>query len=261
MILDALTHVTPNGHWFQTACDASETRLLHDLDETQVDRAVVVALAGYIPNDFVLEVCRRHPDRLVPGGSFNPVEYATEQQAVNEFRAQFQGGPFRVLKMHPRLNHYDPLDFRCLAILEELTSWKIALPVWMDSLFNFKGGSLRKTVVDTIHEIVGRFTSINFVILHAGGSWALHVAEAIQDCPNAFLDISFTLYRFANSSVWMDLHYLLNSFDHRMVFGSDFPEIGVGTALDYFHHLADGISQDKCANVLGKNLRTILGKE
>ncbi|MEW6715925.1 MAG: amidohydrolase family protein [Chloroflexota bacterium] len=259
MIFDSLTHVTPDGRWFHTAYDASETRLVGELDEAQVDKAVVVALAGFIPNEFVLEVCQRHPDRLVPGASFNPVAYETERQAVRELRAQLHKGPYQLLKLHPRLNRYDPLDSRCLAILGELASWEKPIPIWIDTLFYFQGGSLRKPIVDTIHDIVGGFPDLNFVILHAGGSWALQVVEAIRDCPNAFIDISYTLYRYAGSSIWMDLRHLLNTFDCRMVFGSDFPEVSVGEALDCFWRLTEGVPPDKCANVLGKNLCELLG--
>ena len=78
------------------------------------------------------------------------------------------------------------------------------------------------------------------------------MAEAIRDCPNAFLDISFTLQRYRSSSIAADLRYLLNSFDRRVVFGSDFPEVSIGTALESFREIADGISPEKCANVLGR---------
>ena len=72
MIFDALTHVTPDGRWFHTDLDASEQHLLRQLDESQAQRAMVVPLAGYIENPFVLELCRRSPDRLIPCASFNP---------------------------------------------------------------------------------------------------------------------------------------------------------------------------------------------
>ena len=261
MILDSLTHITPDGRWFGQECDASEERLLRELEAARVDRAVVVALAGYISNEFVLEVCRRHPDRLIPGASFNPAGFATEKQAVAEFRSQLHESPFKVLKLHPRFNRYDPLDPRCLAVLEEVASWRVPLPIWMDSLFYFQGGVLRRSVVDTIHEIVGRFPSLDFVILHSGGPWALHVADAIRDCPNGFLDLSFILSRYRGSSLWSDLRYLLDTFDRRMVFGSDFPEVGIGESLGCFRDMAGKISPDKCDNVLGINLSAILSRE
>jgi predicted TIM-barrel fold metal-dependent hydrolase len=261
MVFDSLTHVTPDGHWFETELDASEQELLRQLDQSGTQRAVVVALAGHIENRFVLELCQRHPARIVPCASFNPAAWGKPEEASANLRAELKGADYKALKLHPRLNRYDPLDPRCLAVLEEMASWERPLPVWLDTLFYYRGGAFRKPLVDTIHELVGRFPSLTFVLLHGGGSWILHVAEAIRDCPNACLDISFTLQRYRFSSVAADLRYLLSNFDRRMVFGSDFPEVGIGSALESFREIADGISSEKCANVLGANLSRILGLE
>jgi predicted TIM-barrel fold metal-dependent hydrolase len=115
--------------------------------------------------------------------------------------------------------------------------------------------------VDTIHELVGRFPSLTFVLLHGGGSWILQVAEAVRDCPNAFIDISFTMIRYSRSSIAADLHYILENFDRRVVFGSDFPEVSIGSALERFREFTNGISPEKCCNILGRNLSRILSLE
>ena len=46
MIIDSLTHVTPNGQWFSTSHDASEVRLLREMDEAGVDKAVFSRVPG-----------------------------------------------------------------------------------------------------------------------------------------------------------------------------------------------------------------------
>jgi predicted TIM-barrel fold metal-dependent hydrolase len=261
MILDSLTHVTPDGRWFDTNFNAGENELLRQLDEAGAQQAVLVALAGHIDNAFVLEVCQRHPARLIPCASFNPAAQKDSNAARVNLRAALEGREFKALKLHPRLNRYDPLDSRCLAVLEELASWEQPVPVWLDTLFYYRGGVLQKPLVDTIHELVGRFPSLPFVLLHGGGSWILQVAEAVRDCPNAFVDLSFTLQRYQSSSIATDLRYLVSTFDRRLVFGSDFPEVPIRTALESFRKIADGISAEKCSNVLGGNLRRILGLE
>lgn len=261
MILDSLTHVTSDGKWFGTEFDASEAELLRQIDQSNTQRAVLVALAGHIENQFVLEVCKRHPERLIPCASFNPAAHADPGSARSAALAELGGREFKALKLHPRLNHYDPLDPRCLATLEEISTWKYPLPIWLDTLFYYRGGSLRKPLVDTIHEIVSRFSTLPFVLLHGGGSWILQVAEAIRDCPNAFLDISFTLHRYRSSSIATDVRYLVNTFDRRLVFGSDFPEVGIGSALGAFREIANGLPAEKCHNVLGINLSRILSLE
>ena len=261
MIFDSLTHVTPDGRWFGTQCNASEEELLRQLDDVQVEQAVVVALAGHIENSFVLNVCQRHPDRLVPCASFNPVAHSDIKKGIIELRAELRDSPYRALKLHPRLNRYDPLDPRCLAVLEELASWERPLPIWLDTLFYFRGAQLQKPPVDSIHQLVGQFPALQFVLLHGGGTWMMHVAEAIRDCPNAFMDISYTLQRYASTSIVSDLRYVLSSLDQRVIFGSDFPEIGIPTALETFRRVAEGIPAEKCTNVLGRNLHKILDKK
>lgn len=261
VILDSLTHVTLDGRWFATKHDASEKELLRQLDGSGVQRAVVVALAGHIENSFVLDVCRRHPDRFLACASFNPAAYGSPAEVRKNLHEQLAGGEYRALKLHPRLNRYDPLDPRCLEALEGVASLEKPLPVWLDTLFYFRGGQLRKPVVDTIHELVGRFPSLKFVLLHGGGTWILQVAEAIRDCPNAFLDLSFTMMRYRSSSIAADIRYLLGSFDQRVIFGSDFPEFSVGNSLETFREIATTISSEKCANILGKNLSRVLGLE
>ena len=261
MIFDSLTHVTPNGRWFDSKLDAGEDELIRQLDEARVERAMVVALPDHIENRFVLKTCQGHPERLVPCAAFNPAKFANANEVKVRAREELKDAPYKALKLHPRLNRYDPLDPLCLAMLEEIALWSNPLPIWLDTLFFHRGGHPRKPVVETIHELVGRFPSLQFVLLHGGGSWILQVAEAIRDCPNAFLDLSFTLHRYRGSSLDADLRYLVNTFDRRLIFGSDFPEVGVGTALKDFHELADGIPAEKCAKVLGGNLSRILGME
>ena len=256
MIADSLTHVTADGRWFGSAHDASVDRLLRELDAARLDRAVVVALADFIENDFVLEACRRDA-RLIPGCSFNPVRHGA--RAAQAFREELAGAPFRVLKLHPRLNRYDPLDPACLATLEELASWPEPLPVWIDSLFHTSGVTLRKAPVETACELADRFPHLRFVFLHAAGPMALPLADALRGRANAHIDLSFTLVRYAGSSVSLDLRWLLANFDRRILYGSDFPEIGIGEAQDALLALAGAMPAEKLVNIRGGNLERLLG--
>lgn len=259
VIADSLTHVTANGRWFSTAHDASESRLLQEMDNAGVDKAVVVALAGYIENGFVSAVCARHPHRLIPGASINPAAYPGPREAAAESKALASEGRFAALKLHPRLNEYDPLDSRCLAVLEEMASGDRPLPIWLDTYFRYPGGLLKKPPVETIHELVGRFPSLIFVLLHACGPDILRLAEAVRSSPNCFLDISYTMHRFRGSSVELDLRFLLGEFDQRILFGSDFPEVSITEAVSDFDSLGANLGAKARARILGENLRRVLG--
>jgi predicted TIM-barrel fold metal-dependent hydrolase len=256
--IDSLVHVTSDGRWFQTNLDASTDTLMRQMDQAGVERAVVVPLAGYISNDFVISTCSRYPVRLIPGASFNPAVCPSPEQAVRHLREELKNRAYAVLKLHPRLHQYDPLDPRCLAVLAEISTWEDPPAIWMDTLLYFRGGVLRRPLVDSIHAIVSGHPALKFVLLHAGGSWVLQLAEAVRDCPNSFLDISFTLKRYYGSSLWADLRYLVQTFDRRLLFGSDFPEISIPDAVNLFKELTAGLNPDKAANVAGRNLEALL---
>jgi predicted TIM-barrel fold metal-dependent hydrolase len=256
--LDSLTHVTPDGRWFKTGADASEGRLLREMDDLRIDKAVVAALADYIPNDFVIDVCRRHSGRLVPAGSFNPAAHKTPREAATAARAELQGAPFRIVKLHPRLGHYDLLDGRVLAVLEEASGWPQPPLLWVCSLLYVPDLLALKPPVPTLREIVVRFPNLHFVLLHGAGPSVLELAEAVRGCPNATVDISFTLYRYEQSSVWIDLQYLVTHFNRRTIYGSDFPERGLAESMLAFDRLTQAADRQARDRICGGNLAQLL---
>lgn len=251
-IADSLTHVTPDGRWFGTRHDASFDRLRRELDASGTERAVVVALAGAIENSFVSEVCARD-SRLVAGCSFDPTAHDDPAAA---FRAELHDSGFRVLKLHPRLNRYDPLEPRCMAVLDELAAWERPMVVWIDTLFDVS--RMARGSVESAATLVARFPTLTFVLLHAAGPDALSLCEAVRPYGNANVDLSFTMHRWAGSSLDLDLAYLMRTFDRRLLFGSDFPEYGIAESIARLHDLGSDVANDKLTNILGGNLLRIL---
>jgi predicted TIM-barrel fold metal-dependent hydrolase len=259
MVIDSLTHLTPDGRWFSTAFDASEGRLLGEMDRAGVDKSVVVALAGFIGNDFVGRACTRHPDRLIPGASINPLVYHTPKAAMAELRSLRSRFPYAVLKLHPRLNKYDPLDPSCLSFLEEMAAEDSRLPLWLDTLFPYPGASLRKSPVDAIRQLLERFPSLTFVLLHACGSDILRLSQSVRDYPNAWIDLSYTMPKSRGEPGELYLKEAVERFNDKMVFGSDFPEISLPEALETFRAFQFDLTAKDQASVLGGHLQQILG--
>lgn len=260
MIIDSLTHVTPDGSWFNTHHDASLNRLLHEMDKACVDKAVVVALAGYIKNEFVVNVCKQHSDRLIPGVSLNPASYSSSKEAAQAARCLLTDGEYEVLKLHPRLNGYDPLDNRCLAILEEIASFSNPISVWLDTLFRSNKCILKKAPIDTIHELAVRFPNLRFILLHSCGSQLLQLAEFVGAFKNLVLDLSLTILYYSPSSIQNDICFLLSRRDLKLMLGSDFPEYTPSQYLNTFNMYSSEInlSGDKYNNIVGNNLLNIL---
>jgi predicted TIM-barrel fold metal-dependent hydrolase len=254
---DSLVHVTPDGRWFNTTFDATEGRLLREMDAAGVERAVVVALAGVIDNAFVMETCRRHADRFVAGASLNPTA-ASANETAERARAELRDTGTRVLKLHPRLNRYDLLDARVITLLEEIAGWEVRPLIWIDSLLFPKGVTMQRTPVDSVRHIAERFPALRFMLLHAGGTNALAFHEAVASLDNVMLDLSYSLTRYAGTSLAADHRFLVERFDRRTVWGSDFPEVSLVEAARAFEALVAGLSADKADNVRGRTLATWL---
>lgn len=257
---DSLVHVTPDGRWFDTTVDASERRLLTEMDRADVECAVVVGLPGHIDNAFVRDLCDRQPTRLVPGGGFDPSACATPRQVAARLRREIRADGFPVLKLHPRLNRYDLLDPRATAMFEELGTWRRAPAIWLDSLLYPAGVRMKRPIVETLRHLVEQFSNLRFVLLHAGGAKALEFYDAFAPLPNVLLDLSYSLTRYAGSSLAQDHRFLLERFDRRVVFGSDFPEVSLVEATAAFERLGAGLPRDKVDNVRRGNLRALLGR-
>lgn len=255
---DSLVHVTPDGRWFNTAFDASEARLLREMDAASVERAVVVALAGYIDNSFVLDCCRRHNGRLLPGASIDPASLSRDE-LVARLRGELREGPFPVVKLHPRLHRYDVLDPRALVLFEELASWPRPPAIWLDSLLHPPGIQMTATPEESVRFLGESFPTLRLTLLHAGGASALKFYEVIASLPNVFLDLSYSLTRYRTSSLALDHRFLIERFDRRTMFGSDFPEVGLPEATRAFEALAHDLPAAKADQVRFQTLSTCLG--
>jgi predicted TIM-barrel fold metal-dependent hydrolase len=258
---DSLTHVTADGSWLgSTRHDARCERLIAELDRCGSSasvpsvRACLVAIAGVIDNQTVLDAAKRHPDGLVPIGSINPATFDTESEianAVAELKAQGFGG----LKLHPRLNGYDPLHMKVVRALR--AAGEQGLVVFLDTLFRQPGRATRNAP-DMIDALAVAAPQTQILLLHGGGTQVLAVSEVVAAHANLTLDLSFTMHRFAGSSVDDDLRFLMRTFDRRMVVGSDFPEYDPLTTRDRVLELCAGLDPIKATNVLSANLERLL---
>ena len=83
----------------ETRMDASVDRLLHDMEECQVDQALVMPIIDWVSNESLSELVKAHPARLVgfdwvtnPRDGDESVRHL--DKAVNELG-------LRGLKLHP----------------------------------------------------------------------------------------------------------------------------------------------------------------
>jgi predicted TIM-barrel fold metal-dependent hydrolase len=250
---DSLVHVTEDGRWLNGRADAGLNRLIDELDRANVGRACLVGLAGVVENAFVLECARTSAGRLVPVAGFDPNRCLDASSAGRDVASLARDG-FSGIKLHPRLNGFDPLDARCLAAIAEAANH--GLIVFIDTLFR----QLNRATIhaaDTIDSLANACRGAHLVLLHGGGPALLEVAEVVRLHPSLVLDLSFTLLKYAGTSLDADLGWVMRTLDERVVIGSDMPEFTPAEAFARAEQLTVGMPATKWANVAHHNLERL----
>jgi predicted TIM-barrel fold metal-dependent hydrolase len=252
---DSLTHITHDGSWLgKRIHDASLPRLLTEMHEGNVGRACLVAIAGYVDNDLVIETARAYPDRFVPIAGLNPHPLPTLLQ-VEAAVARFAKQGFAGIKLHPRLNGYDPLDAKCVAAIDAAAGH--GLVILLDTLFRRKGLAT-KHAPDVIDYLVQACPRTKMVLLHATGTTMLEMYEIVRANDNLILDFSFTIMRYRGSSrLDADMNFLFRTTDQLISIGSDFPEYSPAAVIQRFNELTEGVEPHRLNNITCKNLERL----
>jgi|GEM_PF-344316 len=254
---DSLVHVTADGKWLGSErYNASSKRLLNEMKKAGVKRACLVAIAEHVTNDTVANLTTVYPDIFVPIGSVNPSAMRATK-AVEEAVRDLKERNFAGLKLHPRLNKYDPLDERSLAAIK--CAGELNLPVFLCTFFRQPERPTKNTA-EIVDQIVHCCPRTKIILLHGGGSSMLELFELVRMHQNLILDLSFTLNRYAGSSLDWDMQFLFERLDQRVTVGSDFPEYTPKETGKRLVKLMRNIPREKQENVLFRNL-TALFKE
>lgn len=250
---DSLVHVTRDGHWINGRDDASCSRLVAELDRAGVSRACLVGLDGVVDNRYILECASTSSDRLVPVAGLDPSRFSDHDAVVEEVAGLAREG-FAGVKLHPRLNGYDPLDSRVAEAIRIASDHQLI--VFLDTLFRQRGHST-SGAADIVDRLAHECAGASMVLLHGGGPALLDVAEVVRLHPALTLDLSFTLLRYAGSSLDADLRWVMTRLDQRTVIGSDMPEYTPAEAFSRAERLAEGIPAEKWANIAYRNLERL----
>lgn len=254
-LFDSLTHVTRDGSWFgERQCDASLARLLADMRQAGAYRACLVAIAGYMDNEIVIESARTHPQQLVPIAGLDPHILATTRRVDAVVRQIAQQG-FAGIKLHPRLNGYDPLDAKCIAAID--AAGEHGLVVLLDTLFRRQGLATRHAP-DVIDALAAACPATKMLLLHGTGPTMMELYEIVRCNDHLMLDLSFTLMRYrGNSRLDADMNFLFKTTDQLVTIGSDFPEYSPQAMLQRFDELVQGVEAHRLDNITHRNLERL----
>lgn len=211
-------------------------------------------LEGYSHEAFIAET-KVYPD-LTPVAAWYDMPRESIMTEVHRLGAL----GYRFLKVHPHRCGLSVKDANYLALLRHAAA--CGMTVFHCS---YQFGLLQdngKHPIDPLPYLVEAISAtprLRMVLLHAGTVELLRYAEAFRAIPNVLLDLSFTLNRFAGSSLELDLAYLFRNFDRRLCLGSDFPDYTPADVRARFDQLAGDLPQEKKENIGWRNITSFLG--
>lgn len=210
MIIDAYNNVWRAVQAGKSSYLTGETysieMMIEEMDRAGVDMAVGCSLGQKIDNEYIAEVVRRYPDRIIGFAEVNP----RDPDAVPVLRRCVEEYGLRGLKLHPTMHGYHFVDH---ALLDPIFAacGDLGIPILVNALDDPFVTPLG------IEEIARGFPEVPVLIAHMGTVW--NVVEAIlvaRRTPNIYLETSSTqllevkmAYRDAGA--------------HKLVMGTDWP--------------------------------------
>ena len=249
-IFDSLTHPTLDGISHRGKPEASFESLRNSLRENNFMGACAVGLDGIASYNHTtfMQKCREYPE-LVPIAAFNPMR----QQEIDIIEKL----GYRGIKIHLRRSQAK-LDAELLGKCFQLASHR-NLTVFYCSYMH--GPILTYPNEDPFFVLVKALKmapGAKVIIMHGGDIQLLRYAELLRSNDNLLLDLSFTLMKYAGSSIDQDISFLLQNMDQRICLGTDHPDYDHQSVRQRFEQLGKHVTLEKLENVACKNILNFL---
>jgi uncharacterized protein len=256
MIIDAHVHVHPNPKGFGDRYDASIETLIKSLDQSEVDKAVVLPIAPKVSNDFIEKVCRDYPEQLIGFASVNPSE---GEKALRDFDQSMEKFPFKGLKLHPRLQDFALNDPRIIPILQRAGERNI--PVLIDAFPN-GSGSIARSLPLLLDEVAHQVPKTKIIMAHMGGYRFMDCMAVVLSNKNVYVDISYVLPFFENSIFEKMLEFAIKKVGaNRVIYGSDHPEMPIRETFERTKGILKrfNLADKETELIFGGTIQTLLG--
>lgn len=227
MIIDAHTHIHPDPLGFGPNKDASAETLVANLKAAGIAKAVVLAIEPDMGNAYVAEKCAEHPE-LIGFLSLNPLK---PESVTEDLRTYISSGRMHGVKLHPRRQGFTIEHTKeVIQMVEQVAEHRI--PILFDA-FPYGDTYYKIQEVRLIHEVAQAVPQADIIMAHTGGIHVMDALMVVKGNRNVVVDVSFTPFWFAGSTVYSDLVFVLRKLGaNRILHGSDSPEVPVCRSVE-----------------------------
>ncbi|MEU5269884.1 amidohydrolase family protein [Streptomyces hygroscopicus] len=223
------------------ALSAPEEKLLAEMDAAGVDRAVLLAfevrrVEGFsVPNEFVAELCARHPDRLTGFASVD----AGMPGAAGRLRHAVSGLGLRGLKTAPCYLRMSPADRRWYDVYQ--TAEDLGIPVLMHTGYTPSRNADPRYFSPLLVERVAKdFPGLTVILAHLGTPWTRQCVDLLARYPRLYADLSvFGSYQPPATVASALAHARDSGVLDRLMWATDFPFASMTESVARMARLAE----------------------
>lgn len=264
VLFDSLMHIKTDLVWYKTQKLADSKAILEFNRRGEIKGAVITCMPDDDPKSISyiikteLQFCK-----LI-------ISVKSEWLGLSEIELFNLFERFKIefrcigIKIHPR---FSKISLNDVSVVDRViaTAHKCGLLVYVCTILRAPVGPKSEPIHYQIARIAERNTTGDIVFLHGGYTDLFATGEIIRDFPHAWLDLSFTFMRFRKSSLALDVGFLLETLDQKLIIGTDFPEYTpqeLFDALDYyiFRRPDLELTAEKISNALCNNIESLVSK-
>lgn len=254
-LFDSLTHPTINSNWILPGYPHKSTlqKLLLEMEENNISKALAVGMNGigeYDEKKYAPFILSR-TNKLLPVAFFDINSFNSLSEINLKLRKLKKLG-YKGIKLHPRLGDFTLINKNLPEIIKSANYYN--LPVLLCTYFYCNKSDSHLNNTENLIALLEKVPEEKIILLHGGGIKLLEYMEIAKFFKNTLLDLSYTIVKYAGSSIELDIEYLFNNFDKRICVGSDFPELSLESLRKQFNIFSRSISFEKANNIAYNNL-------
>lgn len=254
-IFDSLTHPTIDGNWILPRYPSASRveDLVSDMHLNNIKWAFAVGMRGIGNYEEKRFISMLSPMRayLLPVAFF-PSSHLKTSRDIKDWATKIRDQGYIGVKFHPRFGGFS-LDSRgIIEGLNVMAELKL-IPLLCTYFYDSKASSSIDNLA-LLQTLLAKLADPSIILMHSGTVRVLETLEIARNFKNTLMDLSFTLCKYQDSSLDLDIKYLFRNFDKRICVGSDHPEFTLKHFRSRFEEFSENIPSDKVENISHKNL-------
>lgn len=186
-----------------------------------------------IPNDFIAEYVSRYPGRAVGLASVAP----DDPGAAKEFQRSIKELGLKGLKLSPVYQGFDPWSPQVWRLYEIADDLQVPVMFHMGGAYDPQG-ALEWGNPLLLDKVARAFPNLRIIVAHFGQPMMQETVMLMRKNVNVFTDLSARFHR-----KWQLYNGLQVAIEYkvtdRILFGSDFPVMSTGEAVEAFKNIND----------------------